>query len=213
MPELLIATTNTGKFCQLRDALQPLDLVLKSLSDIPASDHIALAETGQTVQENARLKGLTYARQLNMTVLAMDNGLYLTGLPDELQPGMYVRRIYGDGDYPRPSDQELLAYYTGVVTGLGGQADGWWEFAVCFATPAGQMFETTVIQPRRFVSRPSFRLVPGYPLESLQIDSQTGKYIAEMTNDEKRVFWQALIGERLCKFVREALERFSKEVV
>ncbi|MBA7587353.1 dITP/XTP pyrophosphatase [subsurface metagenome] len=211
MKELLIATTNSGKFSQLRDALKPLNLALKSLADIQGSDDIEIEENGKTAHENAQIKATTYAQQLSITALAMDNGLYLTGLPDEFQPGIYVRRIYGEDDYPRPSDKELLAYYSGLVTGLGGKADGHWEFAVCIATPTGQIFEATLIEPRSFVSKPSLKSVSGYPIESLQIDPKTGKYIAEMTNDEKSLFWQELIGERLCTFVQETLERLSNE--
>ncbi len=207
MKELVIATTNAGKFSQLGAALNPLKLALKSLSDIQGADGIEIEENGKSARENARIKATTYARQLNRTVLSMDNGLYLTGLPDEFQPGIHVRRIYGAGDYPRPSDKELLAYYSGLIAGLGGQADGCWEFAVCMATPTGQIFETTLTQPRNFVSKPGLKMVSGYPLESLQIDPKSEKYIAEMTDDEKRLYWQELIGKKLCMFVQETLER------
>ena len=211
MEELLIATTNPGKFSQLRDALGALNLALVRPDDLRGSDGIKIEENGRTAQENARIKAATYARQLNRIALAMDNGLYLAGLVDEFQPGIYVRRIYGGGDYPRPSDREMLAYYSGLIAGLGGEADGHWEFAICIATPAGRIFETTLIEPRGFVSRPCSQIVPGYPLESLQIDPKTGKYIAEMADDEKSRFWQALIGERLCSFVRETSNRLSNQ--
>jgi len=217
MRELIIATTNSGKFGQLGDALRPLNLVLKSLADFQGSDVIEVEEIGKTAVENARIKATAYAQQLDVTVLAMDSGLYLVGLPDEFQPGIYVRRIYGEGNYPRPSDGELLAYYTGLVSGLGGKADGQWEFAVCIATPTGQIFETALISPRSFVCKPCLKRVSGYPMESIQIDPKTGKYIAEMTTEEKSRFWQEMIGERLCAFVQETLmqlfneqDRFSK---
>jgi inosine/xanthosine triphosphate pyrophosphatase family protein len=209
MKALLIATTNPGKFSQLSDALKPLDLALRSLADMQEADATEVEENGKTAQDNAQIKATAYAQQLNIITLAMDNGLYLKGLDDALQPGIYVRRIYGEGNYPRPSDIELLAYYSGLIAGLGGKANGHWEFAVCIATPTGQIFETTLIQPRGFVSKPSLKIVSGYPIESLQIDPKTGKYIAEMTNDEKSLFWQALIGEQLCTFVQETLERIS----
>jgi XTP/dITP diphosphohydrolase len=212
MRELLIATTNSGKFAQLRDALRPLNLALKSLADFQGSEDIEIEENGKTAGENARIKATVYAQQLEVTALAMDSGLYLAGLSDEFQPGIYVRRIYGEGDYSRPSDRELLAYYTGLVAGLGGEADGRWEEAVCIAAPGGQIMETTLISRRSFVSKPSKKRVSGYPMESLQVDPKTGKYIAEMTGDEKSLFWQELIGERLCPFVEEALARLSKEV-
>lgn len=211
MSELLIATTNPGKFDQLGDALRSLGLELRNLTDYQCSDDIVVEENGKTALENAQIKATIYAQQLGVTALAMDSGLHLVGLPDEFQPGIHVRRIYGGGDYSRPSDEALLAYYSGLITGLGGKANGEWEFAVCIATPSGEVFETTLISPRSFVGKPSLRKVSGYPMESLQIDPKTGKYIAEMTHEEKGRFWQEMIGERLCAFVRGVLAQLPKE--
>ena len=116
-----------------------------------------------------------------------------------------MRRIYGEGDYKRPSDEELLAYYSDLITSLGGKTEGHWDVAVCLVTPLGQVFETAWISERIFVSKPSQNRVVGYPLESLQIDPQSGMYIADMTNGAKRLFWQKLIGQQLCTFVGESL--------
>lgn len=211
MTELLIATTNQGKFEQLRAALGPLNLDLRNLADYPGSAGIKIEENGRNAGENAHIKATRYAEELDLTSLAMDNGLYLAGLPDELQPGIHVRRIYGGGDYPRPSDEELLAYYSGLIAGLGGEAEGKWEFAVCIAAPGGQVFAASLISPRNFVSKPSLRRIPGYPMESLQIDPRTGKYIAEMTQEEKSRLWQDLIGEQLCAFVQKAITQLTEE--
>ena len=93
MNELVIATTNPAKLQQMRDALEPLDLCLSSLDDYPDMDKICIQENGKTAQENARIKATTYACELNATVLSMDSSLYLVGLPDINQPGIFVRRI------------------------------------------------------------------------------------------------------------------------
>ncbi len=42
----------------------------------------------------------------------------------------------------------------------------------------------------------------GYPLESIQIDPQSQKYISEMTQDEQNNFWQKAIGQPLLEFVQ-----------
>lgn len=202
MQELVIGTTNQAKFQQLSAALEPLGLAIVSLA---GPNDAEIAETGKSAQENARIKATTYARQLGAAVLSVDTGLYLSGLPDAQQPGIFVRRIYGLGDYPRPSDQELLAHYCRLIAGLGGKTDGYWEFAACIATPAGQVSEGTFVSHRHFVSEPCDRIIPGYPLESLQVDPNSGRYIAEMTDAEKDAFWQRLIGNWLVHFVRNAL--------
>jgi 8-oxo-dGTP diphosphatase len=203
-PDLVIGTTNQAKFRQLRAALGPSGLAIASLADLEISGAVEIPERGESAQENARIKATTYARALGASVLSVDTGLYLSGLPDERQPGIFVRRIYGPGDY-RPSDQELLAHYCRLIAGLGGKVDGRWEFAACIATPAGRVFEDTFISHRHFVSDPCDTIVPGYPLESLQIDPDSGRYIAEMTGAEKEAFWRRLLGDWLVRFVRDAL--------
>jgi hypothetical protein len=190
MQELVIGTTNQAKFQQLRAALEPLGLAIVSLAEL---NDVEVAETGKNAQENARIKATTYARQLGAAVLSVDAGLYLSGLPDANQPGIFVRRIYGQGNYPRPSDRELLAYYCRLIASLGGKTDGYWEFA------------DTLVSHRHFVSEPYDRIIPGYPLESLQVDPDSDRYIAEMTDAEKDAFWQRLIGDWLVHFVQNAL--------
>lgn len=61
---------------------------------------------------------------------------------------------------------------------------GHWEYALCMADTQGYIVEKTCLSPRIFVREPCVALLPGYPLESLQIEPESGKYIAEMSEDE-----------------------------
>ena len=211
MPELVIATTNSAKLQQLQDALAPLALHLESLQDYPGSEHIDIVENGKTAKENAWLKATGYTTFLNATVLSMDNALYLDGLPADRQPGLHVRRIYGDGHPAYPTDKTLLDHYSTLIRRLGEQIDGYWEFGICIATVQGQTFETSIRSQRKFVADASPKINTGYPLESLQIDPTTGKYISEMHSQEKATFWQHRIGVPLCAFVQEALAAIHQD--
>ncbi len=52
----------------------------------------------------------------------MDNALYIAGLVDEEQPALNVRRMKG---YPkRPTDEQMLEYYSQLIRNLGGEAEG-----------------------------------------------------------------------------------------
>ncbi|MFC1790046.1 non-canonical purine NTP pyrophosphatase [Patescibacteria group bacterium] len=62
---------------------------------------------------------------------------------------------------------------------------GHWLFAICIVTPDEKLFETTLESPRTFVCRPSQQKISGYPLESLQVDPGSGKYISEMSTKER----------------------------
>jgi hypothetical protein len=73
--------------------------------------------------------------------------------------------------------------------------------------PHGRCFETTILSPRTFVSAPSTTMMPGYPLESLQIDPASGQYISEMSPREQAAFWQRTVGRDLCAFLRQVQTR------
>ena len=79
------------------------------------------------------------------------------------------------------------------------------NLGICIAASGGETFETSFKTPRKFVGVPSCKMVTGFPLESLQIEPDTGKYIAEMSSEEKAKFWQQMIGLPLCAFVQGAL--------
>lgn len=202
--ELIIGTGNAAKKKAIQSALSPLDITVRGTDDLGI--FLDVPEDGQTVQANARQKSLAYAQVVGQPVLSMDNALYLQGLPDDEQPGIRTRRI--PGSTTRPTDAELLTYYTRKIKALGNMIHGHWEYALCMADTQGQMVEKTYLSPRLFVSEPCAALLPGYPLESLQIEPESGKYIAEMSENEQAAFWQKGIGQFLADFVQEAYRIF-----
>ncbi|NMB48713.1 hypothetical protein GYA13_04740 [Candidatus Kuenenbacteria bacterium] len=198
MSELIFATTNQAKLAQIAGALKSLDIAVVGLDkNIPLPE---VNEDGETAEVNARQKATAYARAINQPVLSMDNALYFDGLPPDKQPGVHVRRC--DSDSVRCDDQGMLQYYSELIDNLGERINGHWIFALCFATPDGKILETSIISPRIFVSQPCARIDPGYPLESLQVDPNTGQYISEMTPKERDIFWQKAIGAPLSAFVK-----------
>lgn len=110
----------------------------------------------------------------------MDNALYINGMADRDQPGIHVRRIDGT---ERSTDGELLNHYQKLVQALGESVNGHWEFGVCVADPDEKVWETTVKSPRIFSCKKSKQIVPGYPLEFIQMEPYTGMYISEMSKD------------------------------
>ena len=200
MKTLIMGTTNPAKIAQIRDALAPIGVNIQGVVD--KSFLPKVEEDGKNVQENARKKAVAYAQALNETVFSMDNALFLDGLTPEAQPGIHVRRIGGKNAV---TDDELLQHGIELIESLGGNTTGYWEYGVCIASPDGTIHETSLRTPRVFTSKRSDKVVSGYPLESIQIDPETNKYISEMTAGEQAEFWQRTLGESLCKFVSSVL--------
>jgi XTP/dITP diphosphohydrolase len=102
--DLLVATTNQGKFAEVQAFLKnlPLRIVsLKSLVNPPA-----VVEDGQTFEENALKKVRTLAEFSGLLTLADDSGLEVDALNGA--PGIYSARYAGEeGDDDRNNEKLL----------------------------------------------------------------------------------------------------------
>jgi XTP/dITP diphosphohydrolase len=195
--ELIFGTGNMAKVHQVQDALEGLGVHVRSIKEFDV-DLPEVEEDGATVIENARKKAVAYAQAMGRTIFSMDNALYFDGLSDEEQPGLHVRRING---HQASNDEEMVRYYAEFLRNHEGELGGWWEYAVALGQPDGTSVGDVITSRRQFTAEPSKVIVAGYPLESIQIDPRTGKYIAEMTKAEQAKFWQDEIGEPLKAFV------------
>ena len=105
MPRLVLGTHNKKKLVELADLLGDLPVTLVDLSPWP--DVGDVAETGETFEENARLKAVAYAKAVGEWVLAEDSGLVVPGLKG--RPGVYSARYAGTHGDDAANNQKLLA--------------------------------------------------------------------------------------------------------
>jgi hypothetical protein len=98
----------------------------------------------------------------------------------------------------------MLDYYSKLIEQLGGRVGGYWEYGICLAYPDGRTETVCIKSPRIFVSNPSRVMLDGYPLESIQINPDTGQYISEMTKEQWGNFWQKTIGQELGDFIKKS---------
>jgi XTP/dITP diphosphohydrolase len=94
---LLIATTNRDKIREIRSLLADAPVELIALRDLPPIEEPE--ETGETFEENARLKARHYAAHSGMLTAAEDSGLVIDALDGE--PGVRSARfLRPDASYP-----------------------------------------------------------------------------------------------------------------
>ena len=93
MKEILFATGNKSKAKRFTKGLLANDIKVLTLEDV--NINIEVEENGTTAIENALIKARDYAKETNLPVFAMDDTLYLENVPEDKQPGMYVRRVNG----------------------------------------------------------------------------------------------------------------------
>ena len=102
--ELLVATTNPGKFAEVQAFLNELPLRITSLRSLTHPPQVI--EDGETFKENALKKARTLAQFSGLPTLADDSGLEVDALNGA--PGIYSARYAGaDGDDDR-NNQKLL---------------------------------------------------------------------------------------------------------
>ncbi|MBQ7486452.1 MAG: non-canonical purine NTP pyrophosphatase [Clostridia bacterium] len=207
---VLIGTSNPSKvgfFTSLLDypgiqCLTPGDL---GIHDVPD-------ETGTAPLENAIRKAEFYAH-FHPVVCATDSGLFFDSIPpdDPRQPGLHLRSPYGH----RLSDEEMLAYYAGLVRGLGGSVTAYYMDAFAFIVN-GQLY--TFEPLREELLKTAFTLrgtpvsarTPGWPLDSISFD-QSGCSFTDPNRVSAQQHWGYMPRLRAC--TRDILHRHFPELV
>jgi inosine/xanthosine triphosphate pyrophosphatase family protein len=197
--EIVYGTGNPGKAKQMQSVLTASGLAVTVRSSGEFGIELDVEEDGRTAEENARKKALAYSVALRRPVISMDSALYFDDLPDELQPGLYVRR---PGGTKRMDDDEMLAYYMQLIDRFGGRLNGHWKTAFALALPDGTCEVHAVVSPRIFVSVPHQEVPEGNPMTALQIDPATGKRVLDLTPEERArtvYSWGTSLAEFLAK--------------
>ena len=110
MPELLLATSNPGKIREYRFLLDGLGYQITTLAEQGITKTVT--ESGNSYEQNARLKATAYARLSQLTTLADDSGLEVDALNGE--PGVQSARFAGEAATDAERVSFLLAKLKGV---------------------------------------------------------------------------------------------------
>ena len=107
--KVLFATTNPAKVNKYKEALEQKGIELITLKDLDVK--LPIVESGKNAIENAYIKAKTYYDATKIPTIGMDNNLFIEDLPEEKQPGTYVRRVNGK----ELNDEEMIKHYTKLV--------------------------------------------------------------------------------------------------
>ena len=171
--KVLIATKNKGKIEKYSTILDRIGLEYYTLNDIDLN--LEIDENGKSTTENAIIKANAYYKAVNTPVLADDSGLTIDKLPDEKQPGIYVKRHNGI----ELSDDEVLNLYSKEIEKVGGESTGAFVITIAIIDNNGKIFTKETKHKRLFVSKPDINRIPGYPLSSLVYDKENNMYMTE----------------------------------
>ncbi len=181
MKQILFATGNQSKAKRFRKGLFEKGIEIITLNDIDTS--IEVEENGNTAIENALIKARAYYKENSLPTLAMDDTLYLENVPEEYQPGMYVRRVNGK----RLTDEEMLEHYSNLVRQYGkdGKLVARWVYGMAIIKDGEEFTYTWSNHDFYLVEKASSIVHPGYPLDSLSINKKLNKYFTDITLEDK----------------------------
>lgn len=199
--KVLFATSNPAKVRNYKEELSKKGINLLTLKDVDIS--ISVEESGKNAIENAYLKAKAYYDALGMPTIGMDNNLFIEGIPDELQPGVFVRRINGK----ELNDDEMIEYYTKLVKEYGGKLKARWVYGMVLMTNNGTSEFNWSYNDFYLVSNVSKKRNLSYPLDSISIDEKTNKYFVDMTEEDLEENAKEISDKEVIAFILNSLKK------
>lgn len=179
--EIVIATTNPGKFKELSEMLDTDKVIWKSLKDFDGL--VEVVEDGSTFIENARKKAIGYAQQINSWVIADDSGLMIDALNG--QPGINSARFSGEKDADRGLiDHKNIQKVLRLMDGTPAQKrTARFVCALCVASPMEILLESQGVL-NGFITEKKVG-ENGFGYDPIFWSKDKNKGIAQMTAEEK----------------------------
>lgn len=187
--KILIGSTNPSKIEWLSDYLKDIPgiecVTLKQLGVI-----VEPPEEGTTPEENALIKALAYHKATGLAVIGHDSGLYFQefSMDDPRQPGLHIKRVNGQ----TLDDDGMLAHYSALAREYGPLHACYCSgFAAVDESGRFETFAQDRVENDFYVSSFGFLMCaephpmrrPGWPLDSLSKDLQTGEYWYDQNNN------------------------------
>ena len=183
MKEILFATGNESKVNRFKEKLLEKGILLKSLKDI--NINLEVEENGKTAIENAEIKAKAYYDATKMTTMAMDDTMYIDNIPEDKQPGVFVRRVNGK----RLNDEEMIEYYTNLVKTYGkdGKLNTKWILGMAIIKDGKMSTYTDMTSEYYLVDTPAKDMKEGYPLSSILVNKKVNKYDIYLSEEDKKI--------------------------
>lgn len=184
MKEIVFATGNSTKAKRFSKGLFKYDIEVLSLKDLDIK--LDVEENGKDAIENALIKARACSKETNMPCIGMDDTLYLENVPEEEQPGLYVRRVNGR----TLNDDEMIKHYISLVKqyGINGKLNCKWIYGLAVVNEKGEEYTYTWVKNNFYmVDTPSKIINEGYPLNSISKYKVIDKYFTELTDEDKEI--------------------------
>ena len=182
MKQILFATSNESKSKRFSKGLLKKKIEVLNLRDLNIK--LEDKEDGKTAIENALIKAREGYKKSGMTTIGMDDTLYLENIPEEKQPGLFVRRVNGK----TLTDEEMIEHYINLVKQYGnnGRINCKWIYGLAIVNEKGEENTYTWSKDNFYMVDTKSNIInPGYPLNSISKYKIIDKYFTEITDEDK----------------------------
>lgn len=203
MIKLFYATKNKSKIYNMQVRLKNSEILLITPYDLNID--LDVEEDGINETENALKKARAYYEITKLPTIAGDTSLYISGLTNDKQPGLKVRRI--NGSYM--NDDEMLDYYVNLLESLGGKSEAYYTTALALKTDAGE-YTIKINEDKRIltIDRGPIPNKISDPLDIISIDPKTNKYYTMLTEND--LTSNLVFGKKCIEFIETNLINESK---
>ena len=199
--KVLFATTNPAKVKRYKEQLSENGIELISINDI--DEKLYINENGKDAIENAYIKAKTYYDKTKIPTIGMDDCLFIEGISEGEQPGTNVRRVNGK----RLNDEEMIEHYTKLVKKYGNKLIAKWVYGMVIYTDEGVSKFTWSKDDFYLVDKPIEKRNVGYPLDSISIIPESGKYFAELVEQKDETYKKKDSIEKVVNFIEKSLKK------
>lgn len=182
MKQILFATSNESKSKRFSEGLLKNNIEVLNLKDLNIK--LKDKEDGKTAIENALIKAREGYNKSGMPTIGMDDTLYLENVPQEKQPGLFVRRVNGK----TLTDEEMIEHYINLVKQYGnnGRINCKWIYGLAIVNEKGEENTYTWSMDNFYMVDTKSNIInSGYPLNSISKYKINDKYFTEITDEDK----------------------------
>ena len=182
--KLFYATNNKSKLHNMRFRLRNYPIEVLCPDDLNL--HIEVEENGSTAVENALHKATEYYKKVQLPTIAGDSGVVLTGVAEEDQPGLLVRRVNGKV----LTDDEMIDYYAGLARKADKPCTLQYVTGIALITEDSVKTMELLDRPLQLCAEPNQnRKHKGNPLDVVT-KTADGRYFNDLSDEERIVYDQ-----------------------
>ena len=184
---LLLGTTNVGKIRDYKTLLSDLPIDIVTPNDLGITEKPE--ETGETFEENARIKAQFYLEKSGLMALGDDGGFEIDALGGA--PGVYSRRwpFLEMGEDREATDEELIQYALKKMEGVPKEKRGAQLRAIAvLRTPEGDDVVGEGKNRGVIAEKPREQRIRGFPFRDILWIPERNKFFGDFTDAEHQTY-------------------------